>query len=246
MERGVKTVYGGGFRKPSWYAFWINHGFPNTFSALGKEHMVHRRRITSVYAKSYIQRDRHVLKIIHTLFGRLSPQICESARTGKPIDVLRLNMAYGLDFVSAFIFGIPQGTNFLQDLQARDHWLSGYLKSHPNEHMFWLLEMHGLRRWARVFGVKLVPDWIWEARRNLDQWALRMVDNTEEAIGMKSVNDTPDGEFPVVYNQLKLALAQERHMKGIDLTLGPPAEERLQLASECLDHIGRLTLLPAL
>lgn len=26
IEGGVKTVYGGGFGKPDWYTFWVNHG----------------------------------------------------------------------------------------------------------------------------------------------------------------------------------------------------------------------------
>lgn len=195
-----------------------------------------------MYAKSYIQRNVHFLKIIHTLLGRMSPHFSSSARTRTPIDVLALNMAYGLDVVSAFTFGIPQGTNFIHDVHARNYWFGTYLKAFPSDYMFWLLYAPGLRKWAHRIGITIAPDWIGEARRNLEQWTLQIVDNTEEALRKRSVEDMPDGDVPIVYNQLKLAHAKERYAKGADLALAPPSEERLQIASECLDHLSTCIL----
>ncbi|KAI4166128.1 MAG: hypothetical protein LQ342_000014 [Letrouitia transgressa] len=167
----------------------------------------------------------------------MSPHFSSSARTRTPIDVLALNMAYGLDVVSAFTFGIPQGTNFIHDVHARNYWFGTYLKAFPSDYMFWLLYAPGLRKWAHRIGITIAPDWIGEARRNLEQWTLQIVDNTEEALRKRSVEDMPDGDVPIVYNQLKLAHAKERYAKGADLALAPPSEERLQIASECLDHL---------
>ncbi|KAL9043687.1 MAG: hypothetical protein Q9214_003131 [Letrouitia sp. 1 TL-2023] len=104
--------------------------------------------------------------------------------------------------------------------------------------MFWLLYMPGLRKWARRIGLTIAPDWIGEARRNLEQWTLQIVDNTEKALRKKSVENMPDGDVPIVYNQLKLAHTKERYAKGVDLALAPTSEERLQIASECLDHLS--------
>lgn len=191
-----------------------------------------------MYAKSYIQRNVHFLKIIHTLLGRMLPHFSSSARNRTPIDVLALNMAYGLDVVSAFTFGIPQGTNFIHDVHARNYWFSMYLKAFPSDYMFWLLYTPGLRKWAHRIGVTIAPDWIGEARQSLEQWTLQVVDNTEKALRRRSVEDMPDGDVPIVYNQLKLAHAKERHAKGVDLALGASPEERLQIASECLDHLS--------
>ncbi|KAL9612053.1 MAG: hypothetical protein Q9167_003345 [Letrouitia subvulpina] len=165
------------------------------------------------------------------------PHFLSSARTKTPIDVLALNMAYGLDFVSAFTFGTAQGTNFILDVHARNYWFGIYLKAFPSDYMFWLLYMPGLRKWARRIGVIIGPDWIDEARRNLEHWTLQIVDNTEQALRKRPLGDMPDGDVPIVYNQLKLAHAKERYAKGVDPTLSPPAEERLQIASECLDHL---------
>ncbi|KAL8637389.1 MAG: hypothetical protein Q9228_005330 [Teloschistes exilis] len=257
LEKGVKTVHGGGFYKPDWYSFWVNYGsvfyralyqratsegandcrYTNTFSALGNEHRIHRRRITNVYAKSFIQHDQQVRRLFHTILGRFISQIQESSQKGDPLDVLGLNMAYGLDFVSAFVFGLSSGTRFIQDVQARNAWLEQYLKSHSNGYMFWLVEMPGLRRWLEKWGVTVVPNLVGEARKGLERWGLEMVDKAEDAMREVSIRSSLDDDLPIVYNQLKLALAKERQSKGIDAASDVPQEERLQLASECFDHM---------
>ena len=201
----------------------------NTFSSLGKDYALRRRRITEVYAKSFIQRSQHVEKIIDTLiFERYLPQIMRSTRTGTPLDVLSLNTAYGVDFVSAFIFGLPRGTNFMGDTWARNIWMAGYLKSHSNQYMFWLLEAQNLRMWLTKFGIHIVPRWVWEARNNLEQWALQLVDATEADLSMVAANKMQDGDYPVVYHRLKVTKEVEQQ-KG---------EVGVSSAGECLDHLG--------
>ncbi len=111
--------------------------------------------------------------------------------------------------------------------------------------MFWLLDLPNLSRWLGKCGVSVVPDSIWQARRRLDQWALRIVDTTEEAMTSIPPDAWSSGDFPVVYNQLKLAMARERDEKGLDPAQNPPTDERLQLASECLDHLVKSSLIPA-
>ena len=80
----------------------------NTFSSPGgEEHIFRRRRSAAVYTKSSIQMSPHVRKILSTVLQeRYINVICESVRDGAELDILDLNFAYGLDVVSAFIFGI--------------------------------------------------------------------------------------------------------------------------------------------
>ena len=166
------------------------------------------------------------------------PQLLNSAQSGKPIDVLGLNMAYGLDYVSAFTFGLARGTNFIEDVRERDVWLARYLKSHPNQYMFWLLDAPKTRLWLSKLGVHVVPQWVWKAREDLDQWALRIVNQTEEAMSEVATDDMKDGDFPVVYNQLKIARVKEDQQGAQTLHAKIPSERPSQLASECLDHLG--------
>ena len=166
------------------------------------------------------------------------PQLMDSAQSSRHIEVLGLNMAYGLDYVSAFIFGLPRGTNFMEDVGARDLWFARYLKSHPNEYMFWLLDATQMRLWLSKLGVNVVPLWVWKAREDLEQWALRIVNETEKAISEVAVDDMEEGDFPVVYNQLKVARIKEDQQVAQSLHAKSPSERPSQLGSECLDHLG--------
>ena len=107
----------------------------NTFSSLSEgEHTSRRRRYAKIYAKSSIQKSPHVLKILSAvLIGRYMPIVNESARNGTPVDFLGLDFAYGLDVVSAYIFGIGRSKNFVEDVKARELWLAAYLNSHPTD-----------------------------------------------------------------------------------------------------------------
>lgn len=173
------------------------------------------------------------MRIIEVLiYQRLLPQFAKSAVERTPVEVLDLNMAYGLDFVSAFIFGLPRGTNFIQDVRYRNHWLARYLRSHPNQYMFWLLEVPNLRKWLTNFGICVTPKWIWEARGELDEWALGLINRTEEYLAEADAKQTRDGDHPVVYNQLRRAMNNEQEMERMN--------QRLEIASECLDQLGLL------
>ena len=46
------------------------------------------------------------------------------------------------------------------------------------------------------------------------------------------------GDCPVVYNQLRLAFLEEQQKNGTDRKTALSGQQRLQLASECLDHLG--------
>ena len=67
-----------------------------------------------------------------------------------------MDFAYGLDFVSAFIFGIPRSTNFIENVKVRDFWLAAYLKSHPADYMFWPLELPRLTEWLKKIGISVM------------------------------------------------------------------------------------------
>ena len=172
------------------------------------------------------------------LLERYMPIICNSVRNGAEFDILELNFAYGLDVVSAFIFGISRSTNFIEDVEARNCWLATYLKSHPAEYMFWLLELPQLTKWLTKFGVSILPKWSTTAHNELDQWALQMVDKAEIEVLGKPAADMLPGDCPVLYTQLRLSLAAEQQIQERRENVAPSPLQRLQLASECLDHLG--------
>lgn len=166
------------------------------------------------------------------------PIISKSSSCGTALNILDLDFAYGLDFVSAFIFGMSRSTNFIEDAEARDRWSATYLKSHPVDHMFWPLELPNLTRWLTKVGIPVVPKWCQEAHGDLDKWALQMVDVVEEAIANQPAEETVAGNCALLYSQLKIAMAKEQQNEGSQNGMIPSQQQRLELASECLDHLG--------
>ena len=178
-------------------------------------------------------------KILSTiLLDRYMPAIRESINHGAELDVLDWNFAYGLDVVSAFIFGICRSTNFIKDIKARRWWLAAYLNSHPAGYMFWLLELPKLTYWLIKIGIPVVPKWSSNAHIDLDQWALQMVDKAEKDVSRKPAADMLAGDCPVLFNQLRLSSAAERQRAERNHDMAPSPQQRLELASECLDHLG--------
>ena len=153
-----------------------------------------------------------------------------------PMGVLGLNLAYGLDGVSAFLVGLSCGSHFIQDVEAREEWLTAYRNSHPNKYMFWLLETPGLVSLLTRLKIGLIPRWVTDAHHYLEEWASRIIDKAEKLSGSSG------SDSPLVYDKLKVALdreqAESRHL--------PPSapsyfeQRRLELASEFLDQMGTL------
>ena len=219
----------------------------NTFSSLGAEHSARRKRVTSVYAKSFIQSSRHVRAILSNVVqSRFLPLVDRSAKSQTAVDILSANFAYGVDVIAAFIFGLSHGTNFTQDLEDRQRWLDEYRKSHPTEYLFWLLEHPNLVKKLRKIGIHVVPKWYKLADDNFDKWGLTLIDNAEKRIQDGLVEErTVSGDMPIVYAQLKEAIAGEQKLEG-GMKFHTSPQQRLELASECLDHLGKAQKFPRL
>ena len=83
-----------------------------------------------------------------------------------------------------------------------------------------------------------MPNWSLEVHNALDQWALEIVVKTEDEITKPSVTDMSVGDCPVLYNQLRPAILEEQPVVATKQESTPSPQYLLQLASECLDHLG--------
>ena len=101
---------------------------PNMFStAESKPHSIRKRMISHVYSKSYLQSSQELHDISQTLlYDRLLPILNAAAVSGEPVDVLELNYAAAMDFINAYLFGLQNGSNVLQDLPFRKNFLHLY------------------------------------------------------------------------------------------------------------------------
>lgn len=208
----------------------------NTFSSLdSKGHAVRRRRVSNVYSKSWLQASAHMDSITTTLlYKRLLPFLTDCAQNDTAVDVLEMSFASGLDFVSAFFFGTSCSTNFIQNEEKRKRWLDAYLKAH--DYVFWVQELPVLLAWLAKIGINIIPERTVEANEELDVWCLNMCTAAEKVLlAQQNGEEIISGSLPVVYQQLKVATTKE--MKQSDPTPLALETQRLEIASELLDHL---------
>jgi hypothetical protein len=214
----------------------------NTFSSLGNDHAIRRRRVSHFYSKTYLQNSRHVQAIMSNALQECLPAFKDSARTKTPLDFLSLSFAYSIDFMTAMIFGLPQATAFVKDGEQREDWLALYSESHTSKSMFWMQELPDWTNWLTRMGRPILSKSFQKAREDLESWVLEMVDHAEH-----DLREIPDeaspvlsacGYLPILYNHLKASLAREDYANGIAEEQQSRSRRRLEVASECLDHIG--------
>ena len=114
---------------------------PNMFSmAESKPHSIRKRMISNLYSKSFLQSSDEIHHISRVMINdRLLPLLGKAAAEDQPLDVLELNFSSTMDFIMAYIFGLQNGTNFLQDITGRKHWLGVYQSRRPCKLIFWFL-----------------------------------------------------------------------------------------------------------
>jgi hypothetical protein len=91
------------------------------------------------------------------LHERLLPNLTQHADESTAVNMLDLSFATGLDFVSAFSFGIASSTNFLQNQGSRKRWLEEYNKSHGKHTAFRIQELPTLTQWLIRLGISAIP-----------------------------------------------------------------------------------------
>ena len=160
--------------------------------------------------------------------GRLIPRLLVHADASRPLDILEVNLATGLDIVGAFFFGTTSSTNFLQDEEARRAWLRDYNESHTHDRMLWIQELPGVAGWLGKLGINVVSKISLAAEQRLNDWCERCCNEADKMISVDNKEDS--GSSPVVYHYLRSALDNDATLSG--------RQKRLEAASEILDHLG--------
>lgn len=164
----------------------------------------------------------------------------ESADTESPIDFLSLSFGYSIDFMTAMIFGLPQATNFIQDAEKRKKWLALYSQSHPSNSMFWMQELPGLTSWLTWLGFPTLPRSYRKAKENLESWALGLLDAAEQYLKeQKEVASMSAGNLPMLLHNMKRIMALEVNMAGRQMLRLDQEKEHRETKYEEIDHQGR-------
>ncbi|MCJ1391105.1 hypothetical protein MMC18_003967 [Xylographa bjoerkii] len=235
VDGGIRAIYSGGFEKHEWYStIFDNYGVPCMFSmANSKPHAIRKRMISNVYSKTYLQNSPEMYKISQVLlYQRLLPVIESLASEGREVDVHELNFAATMDFINAYLFGLGSGSNFIEDGPFRKHFLELYYSR--KTYTFWSQEMPKLTSFLHKLGIRLVPNFVDEANREIEAWCLSMCKGVEASTKTDARTAGIDTS-PVVYSQL----AESLENSSIKSTSGiRPHPRDLTIASEMLDHLA--------
>lgn len=143
-----------------------------------------------------------------------------------------------MDFITAYLFGLKNGSNFLQNEPYRRHWLSLYQSR--KTYTFFPQELPRLTRFFKFLHIHLVPTWVDDANRELEAWCKERCDATDVYLKESATKETEPGNEPVVLSALLTGIEKESKIKGresilTDTTLKYPD---LSIASEMIDHLA--------
>lgn len=173
-----------------------------------QHHSTKRRRVSNIYSKSYLQRSTDLQAILtETLLDRFLTRLAKHAESGQAVDIMRCNQAVTLDIATAYMWGLGNGTRYLLDEDGCAAWNEMYLRSRPLSMFFSPIELAGVIRFLAKFGVSPLPNDAHYFNDTTDAWCLDLCDKADETL-VSGDYDSP-GQTPVVYRQLKEAIAKE-------------------------------------
>jgi cytochrome P450 len=198
-----------------------------------KEHAARKRMLSNIYSKSHLQ-SSPTLKLISSamVYDRLLPILEKAAESKQEIDVLELNSALTMDFVSAYLYGLQNASNLLQDVPFRRHLLHNYQCRKPYE--FYYQEVPGLVTFSQAIGLPVIPQWCRDATQVMDDWNMDLCDKAEKSLS----SDDPRIE-PTVYKQMKSSMKKQLSLAKDDPEGNAQKlkQQRIDIACETYDQL---------
>ncbi|KAL8800528.1 MAG: hypothetical protein Q9182_005128 [Xanthomendoza sp. 2 TL-2023] len=203
-----------------------------------KPHAARKRLLSNVYSKSFIQSSKEVQEVTRAiLHKRLLPSLDSYAVKASPLEVHEFNYAITMDFVSSYLFGLSNDSNFIQDVEMRKRFLSWYFKR--SEHFFWNQEIPRLTQLLQNISIRLVPEWVDAANEEIQAWVLRLCRVAEQSLNAASeYTEKAHGTRPIVYGQLSDSLNKSSSKPETQNDGQEAISNELPVASELLDHLA--------
>ncbi len=207
-----------------------------------RPHSIRKRMISNSYSKSTLQSSAALSSQARAiLFSRLLPIINASTDPSQiphGIDVHDLWNAATMDFITAYIFGLPNSTNFLQNVGYRQHWLDLYQSR--KKYTFFPQELPRLTKVAHAIGIRLVPRWVDYANQEIEAFCASMCKAATASIKSNQGSSTNPADEAVVLNALLSGHEKERQQKGSNSVLNDTVlrEPELSIYSEMLDQLA--------
>lgn len=199
--------------------------------------------VSNIYSKSTLHSSTALEAQAQTiLYDRLLPVLTSaSAPQSHPngVDVHEIWFATTMDFITAYLFGLKNASNFLGEEVYRKHWLRLY--NARKVYTFFPQELPHLTAFLRKLHIHLVPKWVHSANRELETWTQERCDTTSVYIknGLAAKDSSPANE-PVVFTAMLTGIEKEERVKGEESVLKNTTLEypELSIASEMIDHLA--------
>ena len=201
-------------------------------------HKERKRIISSAYSKTTLFASPQIEKISQVLLERLLPTIEAATRQQNPLDALEYSLAFSIDFITAYLFGLRSSTNFLQDVETRKRWLNAHDRT--KGHQFWPMEFPSLNAFMRIFGIDIMPSEVVLLTKEVQDLCLQlmaMVENSSPSTTNEAKDESRSWTKPVVYEHLLRQLGQLSDNKAPTSVPGQSSQAQLTIASELMDHI---------
>ncbi|KAF1822189.1 cytochrome P450 [Dissoconium aciculare CBS 342.82] len=243
VDGGIKTIYTGGFEKGEWYQIgFANYGVEPMFAMPDrKHHGVRKRLVSNVYAKSTLLGSaaiRGITSVVvrHRLRDRIRNDMRRCEREGGSVEFYDIFAAAALDFVSAYVFGVTNATNLLEDQKESVRFLREFKARQV--YTFWRQECPLFTKFMSSLGLlwTIVPRWVDESSEKIERWNMRLCEAAEASCAIGETNHDHPECFPTVYAQLREGLIKVTAQSiGKSMTSVDQAT-RVEIAAELLDH----------
>lgn len=207
-----------------------------------RPHSLRKRIISNIYSKSNLHSSAALESQSRTiLYKRLLPilsSVASAFQGGSGIDVHDIWNATTMDFITCYLFGLKNGSNFLQDETYRRHWLSLY--QGRKTYTFFPQELPRLTRFFKLFYIHLVPKWVDNANAELEQWTQDRCDATKAYLQKDGERSSDPGNEPVVFAAVLDGYEREKKKNGDTSILSNTVLKypRLSIASEMIDQLA--------
>jgi cytochrome P450 len=220
--------------------FILHRGTINMFSdPYSKSHSARKRMISNVYSKSCLQNSPTMTEVTkELLFKRLLPKLDAYAKQSKVFNIYPELSGMTMDFVTGYQFGLGASSNLIQDNDFRNYFLDLY--DSRRSYNFFPQELPKFTSFLASIGYRIVPEWVEAANRGIEEWTMKMCDGASafltstKATRVEDVPAETAKDFPAVYSQLVSGMAKSKK----DSLNTDAAQERLDIASELLDHLA--------
>ncbi|CAD6503788.1 BgTH12-05533 [Blumeria graminis f. sp. triticale] len=241
----MRTVYSGGFEKGDWYSSFDNYGIssvPCMFSTHhSRPHSARKRMVAKVYSKSFIQSSSITAKQSQIiLFERLLPLLKNAALPEcfpNGIDIHEIWNATAMDFITAYIFGLRNSSNFLENEAVRKRWF--HLYNSRKKYDFFPQELPRLTKFLKRIHINLVPKWVNEATKEIEAWTKELCETTFDFVQRAAMEEVEAENQPVVFEAIFSGIQKAKDMEKDSILENTVVKfPELSIASEVYDHLA--------